>query len=333
MSARTDLPLRWGVLSTARITEELLPGFAMAADAELRAVASRDGARAKAYADENGIEVPYASYEELLGDPEIDCVYVPLPNSLHREWVEAALRAGKHVLCEKPLTATAAEAAALFDLAAERNLLLMEAFMYRHHPKTRALREVVAGGEIGDPVIVRSRFHFTVADPASDIRYRPELAGGALRDVGCYCVSVSNYLAGAAPVEVTAAARFAASGVDEALVATARYDSGLVALFDCGMTSPLDVGVEVLGTRGRAVLAMPWYAYREPHGIEVVSEAGTAWIETPVQDPYQLEIENFCAAVRGERAPEVSAHETVRNLETIERILLAAETDAPNESQ
>src|SRR6185312_6614110 len=115
-----------------------------------------------------------------LDDPSIDCVYIPLPNSMHGEWVEGALRAGKHVLCEKPLTATAAEAEALFDLAAEQGLVLMEAFMYRHHPKTKALRELVASGEIGRPVVVRSRFHFSVPDPATDIRYRLDLAGGAL---------------------------------------------------------------------------------------------------------------------------------------------------------
>ncbi|MBS1860660.1 MAG: Gfo/Idh/MocA family oxidoreductase [Actinobacteria bacterium] len=328
----TARPLRWGILSTARIIEELLPGFAAAADAELGAVASRDGGRARSYAAANGIEVAHSSYEGLLDDPAIDCVYIPLPNSLHREWVEAALRAGKHVLCEKPLTATAAEAEALFDLAEERGLVLMEAFMYRHHPKVKVLRELVAGGEIGRPVVVRSRFHFTVADPATDIRFRSELAGGALRDVGCYCVSASNFLADAAPLEVAASARFAASGVDEATAATLRYESGLLAVFDCGMVSPLDVGVEVLGEGGRAILPMPWYAVREPHGIEVRFESGSRWVETPVEDPYRLEIENFCAAVRGDGLTEVSRQESVRNLETIERILATAKAAADRDA-
>src|SRR6185312_2999680 len=196
----------------------------------------------------------------------------------------------------------------------------MEAFMYRHHPKTKALRELVASGEIGRPVVVRSRFHFSVPDPATDIRYRLDLAGGALRDVGCYCVSVSNHLAEAAPVEVGASSRFAATGIDEVTAASLRYESGLLAVFDCGMVSPLDVGVEVLGESGRAILPMPWYAAREPHGIEVRSESGSRWVETPVADPYQLEIENFCAAVRGDRPPEITSAETVRNLETIEWI-------------
>jgi xylose dehydrogenase (NAD/NADP) len=329
MSARSDQPLRWGVLSTARILEELLPGFAAAPDAELRAVASRDDERARAYASAKEIEVAHGSYEELLDDPEIDCVYIPLPNSMHGEWIETALRAGKHVLCEKPLTPTAGEAEALFDLAAGRELVLMEAFMYRHHPKTHKLRELLVGGEIGTPVAVRMRFHFTVADPATDIRYRPEMAGGALRDVGCYCVSMANYLADAAPVEIGAGARFAASGVDEALAATMRYESGMLAVFDCGMVSPLDVGVELLGERGRAIVAMPWYAHNEPQSITLESDGGTRSIETPGGNAYQLEIENFCAAVRGERAPEISRLESVRNLETIERILAIAKAGTP----
>jgi predicted dehydrogenase len=333
MSARAAEPLRWGILSTARIIEELLPGFAAAPDAELRAVASRDGGRARAYADANGLAVAYSSYDELLEDQAIDCVYIPLPNSLHGEWVEAALRVGKHVLCEKPLTATAAEAEALFELAAERDLVLMEAFMYRHHPKARKLRELVVDGEIGAPVAVRSRFHFKVDDPATDIRYRPDMAGGALRDVGCYCVSMANYLADAAPVEVGARARFAASGVDEVLAATLYYPSGALAVFDCGMRGPLDVGVEVLGERGRAIVAMPWYAHSEPLTLEVESDAGTRTIATAGDNAYQLEIENFCAAVRGERPPEITRAETVRNLETIERILAAAQADAPIQTQ
>ena len=329
MTPRPDRPLRWGVLSTARILEELRPGFADAPDAELRAIASRDRERARAYADGHGIEVAYGSYDELLGNSEIDCVYVPLPNSLHGEWVEAALRAGKHVLCEKPLTPTAAEAEALFDLAAENDLLLMEAFMYRHHPKTRALKDLLAGGEIGRPVVVRMRFHFQVEDPSTDIRYRPEMAGGALRDVGCYCVSLANHLADAAPVEIGAAARFAASGVDEVLAATMRYGSDLLAVFDCGMTSPLEVGVEVLAERGSAIVPMPWYAHLEPLSVQVRSASRARSIETPGGNAYRLEIENFCAAVRGDRAPEIPRQETVRNLETIERILAVAKTDAP----
>ena len=296
--------LRWGILSTARIIEELLPGFAAAPDAELLAVASRDGARAERFAAEAGIERSYGSYSELLADPEIDCVYVPLPNGMHAEWARAALAAGKHVLCEKPLTPSAEEAASLFDQAEGAGLVLMEAFMFRHHPKTRVLREIAASGRIGEPRVLRSKFHFTVEDPASDIRYDAGLAGGALRDVGCYCVSLSNFLAGAAPEQIGASARIADSGVDEVFTATMSYANGMLAVFDCGMVSPLDVGAELLGTEGRAVLEMPWYAHLEPLSVTVYDAEGNASVEAaPGGNAYQLEIENFCAAVRGMGAP------------------------------
>jgi predicted dehydrogenase len=322
--------LRWGVLSTARILDELRPGFEASASAELAALASRDEERAAAYAAEHGIPTAYGSYEELLADDSLDCVYVPLPNSLHAEWARAALEAGKHVLCEKPLTPTAAEAAALFELAEARGLVLMEAFMYRHHPKTPLLRELVDGGRIGTPLLVRMRFHFECEDPANDIRFRADLAGGALRDVGCYCVSLANYLAGAAPAQVRGAARFAESGVDELFVGTLRFDDGFLAAFDCGMRSPLEVGVEVIGTAGRIVVEMPWYAHLAPLSIRVEDAAGgSEELATPGPNAYQLEIENFCAAVLGEKQPAISPEETLRNLETLERLLATAQTDRP----
>jgi predicted dehydrogenase len=321
--------LRWGVLSTARILDELRPAFSASLEAELAAVASRDAGRASRYAAEHGIPTAYGSYEELLVDDSLDCVYVPLPNALHAEWTRAALEAGKHVLCEKPMTPTAGEAAELFELAAARGLVLMEAFMYRHHPKTRLLREVVDDGRIGTPLLARMKFHFECEDPASDIRFRADLAGGALRDVGCYCVSLANYLAGEEPVQVGASARFAGSGVDELLACTLRFESGLIVAFDCGMTSPLEVGVEVVGTAGRAEVEMPWYAHLEPASVRVVTAAGSEELAAPGANAYQLEIDNFCAAVRGDEEPAISRDETLRNLETLERLLVAAKTDRP----
>jgi xylose dehydrogenase (NAD/NADP) len=321
--------LRWGVLSTAAILDELRPAFGSSAAAELVAIASRDGRRASRYAAEHGIPTAYGSYEELLADNSLDCVYVPLPNSLHAEWAAAALEAGKHVLCEKPMTPTPGEAADLFALATARGLVLMEAFMYRHHPKTRLLRQVVEEGRIGTPRLARMKFHFQCEDPATDIRFRPDLAGGALRDVGCYCVSLANYLAGEAPAQVGASARFAESGVDELFAGTLRFESGLVAAFDCGMVSPLEVGVEVIGSAGRIEVEMPWYAHLEPLSIRVESGAGAEELAAPGANAYQLEIDNFCAAVRGDEEPAISAEETLRNLETLERLLAAATTDRP----
>jgi predicted dehydrogenase len=328
MSARSGAePLRWGVISTAAILADLLPGFAASEIADLRAIASRDPQRAREYAERNGIPTAHGSYEELLADEEIECVYIPLPNSLHGEWARAAIEAGKHVLCEKPLTPTAEEADSLFELAEERGVVLMEAFMYRHHPKTKKLREIVSGGEIGEPRVIRSWFHFKTAVPESDIRYDPELAGGALRDVGCYCLGMSSYLAGSAPTSLAATARMSDSGIDEQFSASLGFGNDLLAVFDCGMFSPLDFGVEVLGTEGKATVANPWYAHLEPLSIELERDGETTTIPTPGPNAYQLEIENVCAAARGEAEPEITAEETVRNLTTIERLLEVAERD------
>ena len=197
--------------------------------------------------------------------------------------------------------------------------------MYRHHPKTRKLREICAGGEIGEPRVVRMKFHFKTAEPETDIRYDPELAGGALRDVGCYCVSMASYLADSAPDHLAAIARMSDSGIDEQFSAALGFDNDMLAVFDCGMFSPLDVGVEVLGSNGRARVAMPWYAHLEPLSIEVERAGETIRVPTPGPNAYRLEIENVCAAARGEAAPEITASETVRNLTTIERLLEVAQ--------
>ncbi|HEY4427968.1 MAG TPA: Gfo/Idh/MocA family oxidoreductase [Solirubrobacteraceae bacterium] len=327
MSATATRTLRWGILSPARIVEELMPAFRDAEVAEVAAVASRELSRAESFAAAHAIPTAYGSYEELLGDPGIDCVYIPLPNALHAEWTRAALESGKHVLCEKPMTPSTKEARALFALARERGLQLMEAFMYRHHPKTKQLRDILRSGELGELRVLRMWFHFQVDDPASDIRYVPELAGGALRDVGCYCVSLANFIFGEEPDSVSAIARYSDSGVDEVFAGNLRYGSGGLAHFDCGMASTLSTGVEALCSRGTARVATPWYAHLEPTSIELETPDGRRIVPTPGHGVYQLEIENICAAVLGEGVPEISAEETLQNLTTIERLLAAAIPD------
>ncbi|MBV9472281.1 MAG: Gfo/Idh/MocA family oxidoreductase, partial [Solirubrobacterales bacterium] len=180
--------MRWGVVSTAQINRLFLSGAREARGVEILAVASRDAARARQYAREQGIERAYGDYDALLADPEVEAVYVSLPNSLHVEWSMRALAAGKHVLCEKPLGRRVAEVSAAFELAERQGRLLMEAFMYRHNPQTRRLVELVAAGAVGRVRTIRAAFGFLAADPA-DVRLSAGLDGGALMDVGCYCVS------------------------------------------------------------------------------------------------------------------------------------------------
>ncbi|HEU4673512.1 MAG TPA: Gfo/Idh/MocA family oxidoreductase, partial [Candidatus Limnocylindrales bacterium] len=207
--------LRWGILSTARIgRENVVPAIQAAARCRVVALASRDAERGRAIAADLGIDRVHASYEALLADPDVDAVYIPLPNHLHVEWSIAAARAGKHVLCEKPLALTAADADRALEAADDAGVRLMEAFMYRLHPSWRAVRELVASGRIGELVAVQSWFSFFNDDPAN-IRNVRAYGGGALYDVGCYCVNLSRMLFGAEPRRVEASIeRDPVTGVD-----------------------------------------------------------------------------------------------------------------------
>ena len=211
----------WGFLSTANINDKLLPGAEASPDVELVAVASRDLGRAEAYARERGIERAYGSYEDLLADPKIEAVYISLPNSMHVEWSIQALEAGKHVLCEKPLSRHPEDVERAFDAAEKAGRILMEAFMYRHNPQTKRLKELVEGGAIGRLRLVRAAFSFPL-DDAANVRLNDELEGGGLMDVGCYCISGSRLLAGE-PESVYGEQVAAPSGVDELFTGTLRF--------------------------------------------------------------------------------------------------------------
>jgi predicted dehydrogenase len=318
--------LTWGILPTAHIAGEVIPGLQRSQVNTVTAVASRQADRAERFAKQHQLPVAYGSYEDLLADPEIDCVYICLPNGLHAQWVTAALEAGKHVLCEKPLTPAEQEASGLFELAARRGLVLAEAFMYRHHPKARKLRDLVASGALGEVRTIRSSFNFTVKDPASDIRYDSGLAGGSLLDVGSYCVSLASYLMDDQPAEVSGTASYAASGVDEQFYGTMIFPQGAVSIFDCAMNAPLSTGASVLGSEAEAVLTVPWYAHRPPLTIDVsYADGRREQVDASGDNAYFLETEDFAAVVRGEKSPEVRPAETLRNLRTLERLRASAE--------
>ena len=321
-----DGRLAWGVLSTAAIAAEVIPGLQRSLANTVTAVGSRQADRAERFAKQYQLSRAYGSYHELLADPEIDCVYICLPNSLHGRWVTSALEAGKHVLCEKPLTPTEQEARGLFELAERRGLVLAEALMYRHHPKARTLRDLVSSGTLGRVRTIRGSFNFTVADPAADIRYDPALSGGSLLDVGPYCVSLASYLMDEEPAEVSGTASYAASGVDEQFYGTMVFRAGAVSIFDCAMNAPLSMGASVLGSEAEAVVEVPWYAHRPPLAIEVHYPDGRReQVDAAGDNAYFLETEDFAAVVRGEKEPEVPAAETLRNLRTLERLRASAE--------
>jgi D-xylose 1-dehydrogenase (NADP+, D-xylono-1,5-lactone-forming) len=315
-------PVKWGILSTARINGLFLAGVAPSDDVQVVALGSRDGERAARFAAEHGIARAHSSYEELLADPEVEAVYNPLPNSLHIEWTERALGAGKHVLCEKPLSRHMDEVERAFDTADRHGRLLMEAFMYRHNPQTTRLTELVAGGTIGRLRVIRAAFSFNATDPAN-IRLSRALDGGALMDVGCYCVSGARLLAGE-PERVTAEQAIGGDGVDVVFAATMRFGNDVLAHFDAGLALADRDKLEVVGEDGSLFLDDPWHA-RTPV-IELRRGDRTELIEIPPEDSYGLEAENFSRAIRGEAEPLLGRTDALGQARAIEALYRAADT-------
>jgi xylose dehydrogenase (NAD/NADP) len=314
---------RFGILSTARINLKVLAGARKSDRIEVVAVASRDQARAEAYTREQGIERAYGSYDALLADPEVDAVYLSLPNSMHVEWSIRALEAGKHVLCEKPLTRRVAEAEQAFDVAERTGRLLSEAFMYRHNPQTRRLSALVADGAIGRLQLVRVAHSFA-ARPASNIRLLAELEGGALMDVGCYCVSASRLLAGE-PSDVYGTQVMGEGGVDVRFAATMRFAGDVIGQFDCGLDLPDRQELEIVGSEGSLFLDDPFHC-RTPV-IEVRRDGvETERIELERADSYQLELENMDDAIHGEAELLLAREDAVGQARTVEELYRSAES-------
>jgi predicted dehydrogenase len=254
--------LRWGILGCARISRRgLIPGIMGSATGSLVAIASRDEAKARAWAREFGIPRAHGSYQALLDDPEIDAVYIPLPNELHKPWTIAAADAGKHVLCEKPLARDITESGEMVYHCRSRGVLLMEAFMWRHQPRTLALRELVASGAIGELRLIRSSFSFPI-EPG-DWRLDPSRGGGALMDVGCYGLNTVRFFAGSEFRSTGVSARVGTTGVDMSMSATMELSDGVLAVIDCSFEQPYRCAYELVGTRG--VIEVP-DAYLPPKG-------------------------------------------------------------------
>jgi predicted dehydrogenase len=316
--------LRWGVLSTSNIGRRaVLPAIQRSRNGELVAVASRDADRAHAFAAELGIPRAYASYEHLLADPEIEAVYIPLPNSMHCEWTIKAAEAGKHILCEKPLALSAAECAEMAAAARANGVLLMEAFMYRFHPQTERVIELLRQGTIGTPHLLHAAFTFRLTNPAN-IRLQAALGGGSLMDVGCYCVNVSRTLFGAEPVEVQAFAQWSAGGVDEQMVGSLRFADGSYAQFDSALTLARREAYQVVGADG--VIDVP-VAFLPGHGdttIRIHDASGERTETIPGIDEYQLMAEHFADCVRGQATLRYPPSEAAANIRVIEALYRSA---------
>ena len=313
-------PVKWGILSTANINGKLLAGAAESVEVEVVAVGSRDRSRAEEFARHWQIERAYGSYDELLADPDVEAVYIPLPNSMHCDWSVRALEAGKHVLCEKPMSRHPADVEAAFDAAERTGRLLTEAFMYRHNPQTARLTELVAAGAIGDLRLIRSAFTYVLLDH-DNIRLRTDVEGGALMDIGCYCVSGSRLLGG--EPELVYGQQFTGpSGTDWVFTGSLRFPGDVLATFDCGTSAAERDELEAIGTEGSLFLDDPWHC-RTPV-IELRCGGKVERIEVAPQDSYRLELENLGAAIRGEAKLLLGREDAVAQARVIEALYRSA---------
>ncbi len=301
--------VRWGLLSTAKINAALIGPLQTAARSQLAAVASRDHGKAAAYAAEHHIPKAFGSYEDLLADPEIDAVYISLPNSMHAEWTIKAAQAGKHVLCEKPLVVSLAELDQVEAAAAKAGVTVFEAFMYLHHPQTRQALEMIRSGKLGKLQTINSWFNFYLPPvQAQNVRLQAGLTGGAMWDVGVYPNSVSIVMAGRAPEAVWAQQEIGESGVDVGMRAQLDFGGGTVAQISTGFRTPFREGVYLVGEEGILNIVEPWKPGVEGTDSTMIFTALDGKIETivtPAIDPYSCEVAAMEACVLDGAAPVV----------------------------
>jgi predicted dehydrogenase len=326
--------LGWAILGTGNIAKQFAAGLAASERGALVVVGSRARTSAEAFSTVAGVDCVVADYAAALSAPAVDAVYISLPNNLHHEWTIRALRAGKHVLCEKPFAANAGQAAEMFDAARAAGRQVVEAFMYRSHPQTLEMLRTLRGGGIGDVRLIRTSFCFRTSKIDGNIRFDPALAGGAIMDIGCYCVSFSRLVAGSEPGAVHCAARLHPNGVDEITTGTMTFPNGVLATFNCGMTLQADNAAYICGTDGYIEIPIPWKPPVEGSRFSVVRQTppimdGNARPLTPPRQTidvpggrnlYAYEIDDFAAAVAGDRPPAVSEADTLGNMRVLDEL-------------
>ncbi|HKS04870.1 MAG TPA: Gfo/Idh/MocA family oxidoreductase [Gemmatimonadaceae bacterium] len=325
--------LRWGVLSTAAIGHRAVsPAIRASKNGTLLGVASRDAARAQAFATEGGFARHYGSYEALLDDGDIDAVYIPLPNNLHKEWTIKSLQRGKHVLCEKPLALSAEDCREMQRTADANGKKLMEAFMYRFHPRTEWALALAHDGKLGTLRSIRSAFTFRISRP-DNIRLDPTLGGGALLDVGCYCVNIARTVAGAEPLEVRAWSRQTNRGVDAQLTGLLRFPSGLIAHFDCALDMERREFYDIGGTD--ASVSAEWCfapGAGAVSGVERRANREEKWQTFAGIDQYRLMVEHFADCALHDRPLRYGADDAAANMAVIEALYASARESSPRGS-
>lgn len=298
--------LGWGIIGPGRIAPRLVRGVAGSERSKLVAVASRDGGRAATFAARHGIAQAFGSYEELLAAPDVDVVYVSLPNHLHAEWTIRALEAGKHVLCEKPLALTVNQVDEISAAAERAGRIAVEAFMYLHHPQILRAIDLARSGVLGRLELVNGTFSFPLGQ-ADDPRVDPSMGGGSLWDVGCYPVSLARRIAGEEPDRVAAFARYDDQGVDRTFIGQLHFPSGLLAQFDSGFAAPDRERFEIVGGDATLVLASPFLPEPDgpPPSLTMWRGRESTTIDVQSIDQYRAEVDDLAAAVLDGTPPRV----------------------------
>lgn len=311
----------WAILGCARIARRaIIRAIQKAESAELVGIASRDRKKAQAWAEEFGIRKAYGSYEEAINDQEVQAVYIPLPNELHRPWTIRSAEAGKHVLCDKPLALNAQEAEEMVAACREHGVLLQEGFMWRHHPRSLRARELVRQGVIGELRLVRASFSFDIN--RADWRLDPTRGGGALWDIGCYGVNAARFFTGAEPDGVKADAVWWETGVDMTLTAQLTFGGSTIAQVDCSFEVPFRCHMEIVGTKG--VIELPdAFLPRSPAALIMQDGAGPR-TESFQADQYAEMIESFSRCALANRPLDWPAEDGLKNMQALDRILAAA---------
>jgi xylose dehydrogenase (NAD/NADP) len=321
------MALRWGILGVARINRAVIPPIQASDRHDLVAVASRDASRAAEAAKQWGIPRSYGSYEDLLADRDIDVVYIPVPNAGHATWTIRAAEAGKHVLCEKPLALTVEDVDRIQDAARRAGVVVAEAFMYRHHPQTLRIHELVAAGTLGTLRLVRGSFTFSLTRE-DDPRLDPAQGGGSLWDVGCYPVSFSRFVLGAEPSEAFGWKASGPTGIDETFAGALRFPSGVLALVDCGFRAPLRTHVEIVGSEASLVVPHPFKPGLEETLLLSRGEK-TEEIHVAGQELYRGEIEDMADAILLGQPSRVTLAESRGNVAALVALLEAASKGHP----
>lgn len=319
--------LNWGLLSTARINNALIPPLRTSKRNKLAAVASRSQENADTYAKEKKIPRAHGTYEALLADPEIDVIYNPLPNHLHAEWTIKAVEAGKHVLCEKPLALSVEEVDAIQAAASKHERVVAEAFMYRHHPQTLKVQELVKNGSLGTVKLIRGSFSFMLTREG-DVRLNPEYGGGSIWDVGCYPISYARSVLGENPLEVFGQQITGPTGIDELFAGQIRFANRALMQFDCSFVIPFHAFMEIIGSEGTLNIPNP-FKPNENEKIYLTRDGKTETIKIKGQELYIGEVEDMADAILLGKEPRISLADSRANVMTIRALLDSARTGKP----